>query len=435
VGYYDDDGVLRYAGRVGTGFTERTLTDLSVRLNALRRDTSPFADGKLPRGAIFCEPCLVAEVEFREWTPGGMLRAPSYKGLRDDKDPTEVGREDLEAEAEGEPVRSARRPARSDGLHGVPADVFEDVRELPGGGLEVTLEGRTLKLSNWDKVLYPQVGFTKGDLITYYARAAPCVLPHLRDRPLTLKRYPNGVEEQFFYEKQCPAHRPDWVQTASVASGRGRSSIDYCLVQDAPTLVWLANLADIELHTSLSKAQAIERPTLLAFDLDPGAPASVLECCEVALVLRGLFSGVGLQSFAKTSGSKGIQVYVPLNANVTYAQTKPFARRLADMLESQMSDLVVARMTKSARAGKVLIDWSQNDQHKTTVCAYSVRALARPTVSTPVTWDEVEAARAAGDAERLTFDAEGVLDRLGREGDLFGPLESLVQELPAGETD
>jgi bifunctional non-homologous end joining protein LigD len=320
-------------------------------------------------------------------------------------------------------------------LRGVPADVFEDVRELPGGGLEVTLEGRTLKLSNWDKVLYPQVGFTKGDLITYYARAAPCVLPHLRDRPLTLKRYPNGVEEQFFYEKQCPAHRPDWVQTAAVGSARNRSTIDYCLVQDAPTLVWLANLADIELHTSLSKAQAIERPTLLAFDLDPGAPASVLECCEVALVLRGLFSGVGLQSFAKTSGSKGIQVYVPLNANVTYAQTKPFARRLADMLESQMSDLVVARMTKSARAGKVLIDWSQNDQHKTTVCAYSVRALARPTVSTPVTWDEVEAARAAGDAERLTFDAEGVLDRLGREGDLFGPLESLVQELPAGETD
>ncbi len=251
------------------------------------------------------------------------------------------------------------------------------------------------------------------------------MLPHLRDRALTLKRYPNGVEHPYFYEKNSPSHRPDWVQTARVGS------IDYTLAQDRPTLIWLANLADIELHTSLSLAARPERPTMLVFDLDPGQPAGIVECCEVALVLRGLFGQLGLESVVKTSGSKGMQMYVPLNGKVTYEQTKPFARRIAELLEARMPELVTSRMTKRLRAGKVLVDWSQNDEHKTTVTVYSVRARERATVSAPVTWDEVAACRDAGDAELLSFDTDQVLARHERDGDLFAPLLSLEQRLPA----
>ncbi len=298
------------------------------------------------------------------------------------------------------------------------------MERLPDGSIIVLTEGRRLKLSNWDKVLYPETGFTKGDLIAYYARIAPAVLTHLRDRPLTLKRYPNGVEEQFFYEKNSPSHRPDWVQTARMGD------IDYTLAQDRPTLVWLANLADIELHTSLALAPAPERPTMMVFDLDPGAPAGLLECAEVALVLRGLFEQLGLQSAAKTSGSKGLQVYVPLNTAVTYEQTKTFARRIAELLEQRMPELVVSRMTKRLRAGKVLVDWSQNDAHKTTVTVYSARARERPTVSTPVGWEEVERCRGAGDPLLLTFDTDAVLARAAEQGDLFAAVLSAKQALP-----
>jgi bifunctional non-homologous end joining protein LigD len=251
------------------------------------------------------------------------------------------------------------------------------------------------------------------------------LIPHLRDRPLTLKRYPNGVDEQYFYEKQSPSHRPEWVATAQIGD------INYTLAQDRPTLVWLGNLADIELHTSLSLAHAPERPTMLVFDLDPGAPAGVVECCEVALVLRGLFSQLGLESFAKASGSKGVQVYVPLNADVTYEQTKPFARRVAEVLEQRMPDLVVSRMTKRLRKGKVLVDWSQNDVHKTTVNVYSVRAKERPTVSAPVSWEEISRCREQRDEGLLTFETDEVLERAGQQGDLFAPLLSLTQELPS----
>jgi bifunctional non-homologous end joining protein LigD len=251
------------------------------------------------------------------------------------------------------------------------------------------------------------------------------VLPHLHDRALTLKRYPNGVEEQHFYEKQSPSHRPEWVQTQRV------DEINYTLAQDRPTLVWLANLADVELHTSLSLAHAPERPTMLVFDLDPGEPAGILECCEVGLVLHGLFAQLGMESFAKTSGSKGLQVYVPLNTSeVTYAQTKPFARRIAEVLEQRMPELVVSRMTKRLRPGRVLVDWSQNDEHKTTVTVYSVRARERATVSTAVTWDEVNQCHDAGDPELLSFDTEQVLARVAEHGDLFAPVLSLRHELP-----
>jgi bifunctional non-homologous end joining protein LigD len=274
-------------------------------------------------------------------------------------------------------------------------------------------------------VLYPEVGFTKGRLIAYYARIAPAVLPHLRDRPLTLKRYPGGVQAPYFYEKQSPSHRPDWVQTQRIGD------VNYTLAQDRPTLIWLANLADIELHTSLSLARAPKRPTMMVFDLDPGPPAGILACCEVALVLHGLFGQLGLQSFIKTSGSKGMQVYVPLNTAVGYEQTKPFARRIAELLEQRLPELVVSRMTKRLRPGKVLVDWSQNDIHKTTVNVYSVRARGRPTVSTPIAWEEVSQARDADDPELLAFDTEQVLERAERLGDLFAPVLSLSQQLPS----
>jgi bifunctional non-homologous end joining protein LigD len=428
VGYHDAEG-LRYAGRVGTGFTETTLHELASRLGALKRPKSPFVGRGVPRGAVFCEPRLVAEVEFTEWTPAGMLRHPSFKGLRDDKDPAEVVREQTTSAPEECDPSPRPAPATGSPRRGAAA-LFASRRDLPRGGAEVVVEGRELKLSNYDKVLFPEVGFTKGDLIEYYGVIAPAVLPHLRDRPLTLKRYPNGVEGKFFYEKQCPRHRPDWVQTAPVWSRHNQATINFCLAQDTATLVWAANLADIELHTSLARAEEIERPTMLAFDLDPGPPATIVECCEVALVLRGMFEGLGLQAFAKTSGSKGMQVYIPLNTAVTYAQTKPFARQVAELLEGQMPGLVVSRMTKSVRAGRVLVDWSQNDEHKTTVCVYSVRARNRPTVSTPITWEEVQEAHEAGDPELLVFDTTQVLERVRRDGDRFAPVLSLVQDLP-----
>ena len=289
----------------------------------------------------------------------------------------------------------------------------------------VEVEGRQLRLTNLDKVLYPVPGFTKGQVIDYYTRVAPYVLPHLLGRPLTLKRYPNGVDGGHFYEKQCPSHRPDWVRTAAIPVSR--KTIDFCLCDDLPTLVWAANLADLELHPSLSRAEAIEHPTTLAFDLDPGEPAGILECCEVACLLRGLLGQLGLECFPKTSGSKGMQVYAPLDGEATYDQTKPLAQALARLLETRHPQLVVSTQKKELRVGRVLVDWSQNDEHKTTVCVYSLRARERPTVSTPLRWEEVEQARDPGD---VTFEAGAVLERTAEHGDLFAPVVELRQRLP-----
>jgi bifunctional non-homologous end joining protein LigD len=290
--------------------------------------------------------------------------------------------------------------------------------------VDVEVEGRTLSLSNLDKVMYPLTGFTKGQVIEYYTRVAAVLLPHLRDRPLTLKRYPNGVGGAYFYEKQCPDHRPDWVETAQIRMES--KDINFCLCNDLPTLVWCANLADLELHPSLSKADRIERPTTMAFDLDPGEPAGIKECCEVALLLREVLEPLGLESFAKTSGSKGMQLYVPLNADVTYADTRPLSQALARHLEAKHSKLIVSVQKKELRRGKVLIDWSQNHEKKTTVSVYSLRAREHPTVSTPLTWEEVE----AGDGDALVFEAGDVLERVEEHGDLFAPVVDLEQALP-----
>ena len=279
-------------------------------------------------------------------------------------------------------------------------------------------------------MLWPETGFTKGEMLDYYARIADVILPHLRGRPLTLKRYPNGVAEKHFYEKRCPKHRPDWVNTAPIWSGRNEGEIDYCVCDDRATLIWVAQLASLELHPSLSRASDIERPTVLAFDLDPGPPAAMIECCRIGLQLRKLFDDLGLESFPKTSGSKGLQVYVPLNTKVTYEETKPFAHAVAQVLERSEPDLVVSRMAKNLRKGKVLVDWSQNDEHKTTVAVYSLRAKEAPTVSTPVEWREVERAVEREDPDSLRFEAGDVLKRTERQGDLFAPVAELKQKLP-----
>jgi bifunctional non-homologous end joining protein LigD len=297
--------------------------------------------------------------------------------------------------------------------------------------VEVHVDGRTLSLSNLDKVLYPQAGFTKGHVIDYYTRIAAAVLPHLRDRALTLKRYPNGVDAQYFYEKNCPGHAPEWVQRATVPIRTDGRTIDFCVAQDRATLVWLANLADLELHTSLAKVRDPKAPTILAFDLDPGEPATIIECSRVALQLREVFSHLGLEAFPKTSGSKGMQVYVPLNTPHTYSQTKGFALAIAQLLERREPDRVVSDMSKQKRRGRVFVDWSQNDEHKTTVAAYSLRARERPTVSAPLLWEEVEQAAEDGDPEAVAFTSAQVLERVAEHGDLFAPVEELEQELPA----
>ncbi len=297
--------------------------------------------------------------------------------------------------------------------------------------VEVAVEDRRLSLSNLSKVLYPEVGFTKADVIDYYTRIAPVLLPHLRGRPLTLKRYPNGVEGKFFYEKQCPKHAPDWVHRVPIAGHRDGRVIDYTVVDDLPTLVWAANLADLELHPSLSLAEEIKRPTVAAFDLDPGEPAAIAECAQVAVILRDVFAGLGLEAVAKTSGSKGMQVYLPLNGtDATYEQTKGFARALADLLAREHSDLVVAKMAKAQRPGRVFVDWSQNDEHKTTICVYSLRARPTPTVSTPLSWDEVERIAGGDGDQQCAFTSEEVLARVQRDGDLFAAVLELEQSLP-----
>lgn len=291
--------------------------------------------------------------------------------------------------------------------------------------------GKTLQVSNLDKVMYPETGFTKGQVIDYYVRASKFILPHLKNRPLTLKRYPNGVQEQHFYEKDAPSHKPEWVKTATVERRGREGEINYVLINDLPSLVWAANLASLEMHVFLARAPKIHQPTSIVFDLDPGPPATVLDCCVVASKIRGLLQGLKLESFVKTSGSKGLQLYIPLNTPITYETTQPFAKAIADLMAREHPDLVVSEMAKDLRGGKVFIDWSQNSDFKTTVCAYSLRAKReRPFVSLPFTWEEMEKACRKKDADALYFEAEEALDRMEEVGDLFEPVLKLKQKLP-----
>jgi bifunctional non-homologous end joining protein LigD len=364
MGYFEE-GDFRFAGKVGTGFGEKELRMLARELAPLERDSSPFAGKQPQKAARFAEPKLVAEIEFGEWTKEGMLRHPSYKGLRDDKPADQVVRERAQEPPPPEPRRKVKR-------------------------------------TNVDKVLFPATGFTKGELISYYERMGEVILPHLHGRLASVKRYPDGVEGNKWWERD---HRID----------------------DLPTLLEFANKAAIELHPHLATAAAPKRPTSLVFDLDPGPPADIGTCCDVARALRGMLSQLGLETFVKTSGGKGLQVYAPLNTEVTFDATKPFAKAVAETMEKGMPELVVSRQMKAIRKGKVLVDWGQNDPTKSMVCAYSLRGKERPTVSMPVAWEELD------DPARLAFEWDDALERVERDGDLFAPVLTLSQELPAAQ--
>jgi bifunctional non-homologous end joining protein LigD len=294
-------------------------------------------------------------------------------------------------------------------------------------GVETDVDGRRLTLSNLDKVLYPS-GFTKAQVIDYYARIAPVMVPHLAGRCLTFRRYPNGSDAAGFFEKRCPSHRPGWVGVA-LGPGDRRGGIEYCVIDDRAALVWAANLAALELHAPMALAARLDVPRAVVFDFDPGAPATIVECCEIALAARDVLAAVELAGWCKTSGSKGLQMYVPLNSDgVTHERAAEFALAVGQVLEKQLPRKVTTVMAKAERPGKVFVDWSQNAFHKTTIAPYSLRARPEPTASTPVTWDEI-AACAAG-AEELTFLADDVLARVERHGDLFAPVLTSKQALP-----
>lgn len=294
---------------------------------------------------------------------------------------------------------------------------------------QVEIEGRKVTLSNPDKVLFPAAGFTKAQVIDYYVRVSEWLLPHLHDRPVTLKRYPNGIHEKHFYEKEAPRYTPEWVRTFPVPRRAGGTDIHYVIIEDLPTLVWSANLANLEIHPFLHRVPHIDRPTIVVFDLDPGEGAGVLECARVALWIKELLDDIGLEAFPKVSGSKGIQLSIPLNTPVTYEATQPFARGVAQLLEREHPEYVISEMSKAVRHKKIFIDWSQNADFKTTVGVYSMRAKReQPYISMPVTWDEL---RKAKNPEALNFDPETALKRLGKIGDLDAPLLTLKQKLPA----
>jgi bifunctional non-homologous end joining protein LigD len=290
----------------------------------------------------------------------------------------------------------------------------------------VSIGPRELKLSNLDKVLYPDTGFTKGEVIDYYARIAPVILAHCSDRCVTFRRYPNGVDDKSFFEKRCPKHRPEWVDTA-VGPGDRNGEVAYCRLDEPAAVVWAANLAALELHTPMARAEDLESPLMVVFDLDPGPETDITDCARVALDLRQLLDGIGLEVLAKTSGSKGMQLYVPLNSPHTHDHASNFALAAAQVLEKQDPKRVTTTMAKSERPGRIFIDWSQNSRHKTTICVYSLRARPTPTVSTPVSWDEVAD---AAEGMPLSFTAPQVLDRVEDLGDLFAPTVTLVQSLP-----
>lgn len=293
----------------------------------------------------------------------------------------------------------------------------------------ITIEGKKLTLTNLSKVLYPETGFTKAHVIDYYRRISPYILPHLKNRPVTMKRYPQGVDAHFFYQKNCPLHKPDWFKTSKPDK---YFKENFCLVDDLPSLVWIENLASIEIHTLLATTKNLERPTMLVFDLDPGEPASLIDCLKVSLIMRDMLARLGLKTFPKTSGGKGLHFYLPLNTVVTYEQTSNFAKTVAQIMEKHFPQLVVSKMNKELRKGKVFVDWSQNSRHKTTACVYTLRARPEPTVSMPVSWKQIENALKNKKPESLIYTADEAVKRVEKEGDIFKDVLILRQSLPTG---
>jgi bifunctional non-homologous end joining protein LigD len=333
---------------------------------------------------------------------------------------------DREAEEAGDPLKDRPRSVLTGRTLEEIAGGKGYLPEQPGK-LTVNIGGRTLTLTNLDKVFYPQASFSKADVLDYYIGISPYILPHVAGRPLTMKRYPDGVEADYFYEKRCPAHKPDWLDVIEMGGAR---PLAYCTIEDQAGLVWVANLASLELHVMLGLQEDASRPTMFVFDLDPGEGMDILDCAELAQKLRAILAGLGMRCFAKTSGGKGLHVMVPLNTPVSFKDTKDFAHAVALMMQDLYPGVVVANMRKALRKGRIFIDWSQNDEHKTTVCAYSLRAQPRPTVSAPVTWKEVDEAVLGKDRALLYFEAAEVLERALKEGDLLKDMVTLEQELP-----
>jgi bifunctional non-homologous end joining protein LigD len=391
-----EGGELRYVGNVGTGFTDKEIRSLMAKLKPLRRETPPFTVvPKMPRvrkdEIVWVEPKLVAEVEFAEYTHDGRLRAPSYQGLREDKSAEDVRRE--------EP------------LHDV-----------------VKSRGRTLKLSNLDKVFWPGEGITKGDLLRYHQRIAPVLLPHLADRPFTMKRYPNGIADKFFFQKDAPSHMPDWIPTyralvSTREKPRQKKWVNFPLVNDELALLWMVNMGCIDMNTWYSRVDKPDRPDFVLFDLDPAAGAGFAETVEVALLVKAALDTLGLESFPKTSGSDGMHVLVPVERRHTYDDTREFAEIIAGALARTNRGLVTTEWTKAKRRG-VLIDSNQNGEGKTIASVYSVRPHPGAPVSTPLRWDEVN--------EKLNpsiYSMEVVLDRVERFGDLYEGVLKTKQRL------
>ncbi|WNV88270.1 DNA ligase D [Umezawaea sp. Da 62-37] len=412
-GHDPDTGDLVYLGDVGTGFSHRERDELRDRFSAMERRTHPFA-AKPPRedvaGARWVDPVLVGEVRFRQFTRiGGRLRHTSWRGLREDRDESEVL-----APATGRRAVPERPPAPT------PARVAVKVGQ------------RRLALTNLDKVLYPDDGFTKAEVIDYYSRVAPVLLPHLAGRPVTVVRFPDGVDGQRFFQKNVPDGAPDWLRTArlpNTGSRAGREIVEYALVDDLPALVWMTNLASLELHVpqwTVGPDGTRQLPDRLVFDLDPGPGTTVVECAGVAGRLHDLLVADGLAPVAKTSGSKGMQLYAAVRV-ARAGHTSAYAKALAERLAGETPDLVTARMAKALRPGRVLVDWSQNNPAKTTVAPYSLRGRGAPTASAPITWDEV---RGCARTDDLRFTAGDVLDRVASLGDLFAPLADTAVDLP-----
>lgn len=384
LGYHDGDDLL-YAGHTGTGFTEAMLRDAVPRLHALETDRSPFRTRPRPNRPVhWVRPELVCEVEFANWTRDGRLRAPSFKGFRTDKDPRDV------------------------------------VREQPGKAPP------QLGLTNLDKVFWPQEGIAKGDLVDYYRRIAPVLLPHLRDRPMVLNRFPNGWQGKSFFQKDAPEHRPAWVETVGIPAESTGKEIDYVLCPDQRHLLWLANLGCIEMNPWLSSLPHLAEPDLILFDLDPEPPAGFAEAVEVARLVKRVLDQVGLSGYPKTSGATGMHVFVPVERGLTFEVARLFAEQVARGLAAAHRDLVTVAAAKAKRSGRVLVDYRQNGQGKTLASVYSVRPRAGAPVSTPLAWREVSPRL---DPARFTM--KRVLDRVRRRGDLFAPVLSARQEIQA----
>jgi bifunctional non-homologous end joining protein LigD len=393
---------LRYVGKVGTGFSEQARRELLGELRPLATPESPF-DDPLPKGEAhhFVRPTLVGEVGYSDRTPAGRLRHPTWRGLRIDKSPQEVVVEQN---------RSTRRKST--------AKAKTSTR--------TTIGGRDLTVTNLEKVLFPATGFTKGQLVDYYVRAADVMLAHVADRPLTMKRFPDGVEGKSFFEKHIPSHAPDWVRSVTIPSSEPRGEINYVVASDLPTIAWAANLGTIEFHVPLwhigRRRKLPASPDLMVFDLDPGEGTTIVECCVVAGHVARELEKEEFEPCAKTSGSKGLQLYVRVAPRTSWETLRDHAYDIARRLESSHPELIVSNMRKSLRQGRVLIDWSQNHPAKTTVCAYSVRARPEPTVSAPVTLAEVATCAKSGDPSVLRFTTDDVLRRIAEHGDLFAPV-------------